>query len=233
MHFNIIPNSNLKLEVKFLAPNPSNEKEWPMRMIDETHGKITVYFENNEYSEYYLTGILKRPRLKISTTGNESIESSNVIDFGYVSCESFKRMSLFIINQTEVETKWSIYAVKPKQKNYFGHGTMTKDEKEDIEKTDDPDVFIFNVTSGVINGPSNQLIDIPKGPAVPKVYNKKDQIYNPVKVDMIFKPVKNVFYKTRYRLVSETGNSLDFILKGYGSYFEEHIDNSRIQISKL
>jgi hypothetical protein len=232
MYFNIIPNSNLKLEVKFLAPNPSNEKEWPMRMINEKYGKISVYFENNDYCEYYLIGILKRPRLNISTTGNQSIEGSNVIDYGYVHCESAKRMSLFILNETEVESKWSIYSVKPKPKNYYGHGTMTKDEKEDMDKTDDPDVFIFNITSGVICGPSNQLIDIPKGPAVPRVYSKKDEIHNPVKIDIMFRPVKNIFYKTKYRLVSEYGNSLEFILKGNGSYFEEHIENSKIQIHK-
>ena len=232
MHFNIIPNSNLKLEVKFLAPNPLNEQEWPMKMIDEKYGKIKVFFENNEFSEYHLVGVLKRPRLRISTSGNESIEGSNVIDFGYVNCESSKRMSIFIMNETEVETKWSIYSLKSKPKNYYGYGTLTKDEKEDMEKNDDPDVFIFNLTSGIVQGPSNQLIDIPKGPGIPKVFNKKNEEYNPVRVDILFRPNKNVFYKTRYRLVSETGNELDFILKGYGSYLEEHIQNTKILINK-
>jgi hypothetical protein len=232
MHFNIIPNSNLKLEVKFFPPNPINENEWPMKMIEEKNGKISAYFENKEFCEYQLVGVLKRPRLRLSTTGNESIQGSNVIDFGYVNCESSKRMSIFIMNETEVETKWSIYSVKPKPKNYYGHGTMTKDEIEDIEKTDDPEVFVFNSTSGIIQGPSNQLIDVPKGPAIPKVFNKKNENYNPVRVDVMFRPSKNVFYKTRYRLVSETGNSLEFILKGHGSYFEEHIESTRLLINK-
>lgn len=232
MQFNIIPNSNLKLELKFLAPNPLNEKEWPMKMIDEKSGKITVFFENGDTCEYFLTGILKRPRLVISTTGNESLQGANVIDFGHVHCESNKRISFFIMNQTEVETKWSIYSLKPKQKNNYGYGTITKDEKEDLDKLDDPEVFIFNVTTGVIPGPSNRLIDVPKGPAIPKVRSELNETYNPTRVDVMFRPNKNVFYKTRYRLVSETGNSLEFIMKGYGSYFEDHIENTRLLINK-
>lgn len=185
--FNIIPNSNLKLDVKFLAPDVNNEKEWPMTLVNEKFGKITVIFENNETCEYHLSAILRRPRLKISTTGNESIESSKFINFGNVNCESFKKSSIYLTNETEVESKWTVNYVKFISHKIYGHGTTTIEEKEDINQTDDPEVFEFSLSSGIIAGPSHSLINIPLGPGLPHVLNKASNKFIPVKIEVMFK----------------------------------------------
>ncbi len=186
-HFNIIPNSNLKLEVKFIPPKVDNEEEWPMTLLNEKFGKMKVIFENNDCCEYFFKAILRRPRIKLYTTDNESTENFNFINFGKVNCENFRKHSIYLLNETEVETKWTLNFVKSIPKKVQGYGTVTKEEIEDIERTDDPDVFIFNITNGIISGPSLPLINIPLGPALPKVNVTKNSQFNPVKIDIIFK----------------------------------------------
>jgi hypothetical protein len=187
MQFNIIPNSNLKLDIKYLCPEPSNETEWPMTLVNERTGKLTVHFENGESQDYHLKAILRRPKITLLTTGNSSLESSSFIDFGFVNCESNRRIVLYLSNETEVQTKWSINYLKHTPKKIYGHGTTTKEEKEDITKTDDPDVFIFNITEGLIIGPTDPLINMPLGPALPKVPNKQDEKFKPIRIDVMFK----------------------------------------------
>jgi hypothetical protein len=185
--YNIIPNSNLKVEIKFLQPNPSNEAEWSYQLLCQKSGRMTVLFENNEYLDYNLLALLKRPKIILSTTGNESIQSLNLIEFGLVNCESFRKTTIYISNVSEVDTRWSINYVKHVPKKNYGHGTMTNEEKEDIQKTDDASVFNFSISEGLISGPSNQLINIPHNPLMPRIYNKNDNKYQPVKIEIMFK----------------------------------------------
>lgn len=137
-----------------------------------------------------MTSILRRPRLSISLTGNDAIESENFLNFGSVNCESNKKSVIFIKNETDVYSDWSINYHKHAAKKNHGYGTTTKDEKEDLEMHDDPDVFLFSLTSGVIPGPSLPLINIPLGPCLPKVDNFERDKLLPVKIEIMFK-VKN------------------------------------------
>jgi len=187
--YNIKSNQNLKVELKSIYPDPKNNGEWPISLVNEKHGKLICIFENGESQEYYLTSVLKRPRLSISITGNDAIESGNFIDFESVNCESFKKSVLFIKNETNVLSDWSINYHKLSVKKVYGHGTITNDEQEDMEMHDDPDVFLFAVTSGVIPGPSLPLINIPLGPYLPKVDNFERDKLLPIKVDIMFKVV--------------------------------------------
>lgn len=63
-----------------------------------------------------------------------------------MNVESFKKASIYLLNETEVDTKWKIFYVKGNLKKVYGHKTMTMDEKEDRERVDDPEVFDFNIT---------------------------------------------------------------------------------------
>ena len=188
-NFNIIPKSNLKIEIKTLIPDNKNLELWPITLVNEQKGKLTVFFENGEFKEYLLTTVLKRPRISLNTTGNDAIEGPNYIDFGSVNCESFKKASVFLKNITEVLTDWQINYVKFKPKKYYGYGTTTTDEKEDIEMTDDPDMFLYNVTSGEIHGPSIMLMNIPLGPGLPQVQNESNKKLLPVRIDVMFKVI--------------------------------------------
>ena len=221
--YNIIPNSNLKVDIKFIIPNVSDEKEWPMTLTNIKRGKLNVTFENGEKEHYNLIAYLLRPRILISLTGNESVESLDYIDFGYVNCASTKIQPIYLMNDTQVDTNWTINYVKFIQKKSYGVGTITIEEKEDMDMCDDNSVFNFEISSGVIYGPTEILFDLPVGPALPRVETIKTEKYKPLLIKVAFHPKKNIFYKCRYKITTSTGNSIDFILKGFGSYLEEHI----------
>lgn len=186
--YSILPNTNLKLDVKFIAPKPSDEENWPLLLNSEKFGKITVIYENNVKEEFYLKGILQRPRLLIFLTGNEHIiQDKDVIDFGYVNVESYSIKNFHILNETNVSTDWCINYVFFKRKTVYGYGTTTIEEKEDIDMTDDPEVFNFDVIEGNIHGPSNSLKNIPTGPGVFKRDDYKMHMHDPVEIKIKFK----------------------------------------------
>ena len=221
--YNIIPNSNLKVDIKFIIPNVSNEKEWPMTLTNIKRGKLNVTFENGEKEHYNLIAYLLRPRILMSLTGNQSVESLDYIDFGYVNCTSTKIQPIYLMNDTQVDTNWQINYVKFIQRKNYGVGTITIEEKEDMDMCDDNTVFNFEISSGVIYGPTEILFDLPVGPALPRVETIKTEKYKPLLIKVAFHPKKNIFYKCRYKITTSTGNEIDFILKGHGSYLEEHI----------
>ena len=194
-----------------------------MTLVNEKNGKMIVTYENGESEIYYLKAYLKRPRILLSLTGNESVESLDYIDFGYVNCASHKVEKMYLLDDTEVDTNWKINYVKFIPKKLFGYGTITKEEKEDIEMSDDESVFTFDIADGIIYGPSEMLINLPIGPVLPKVETTESKKYKPLIIHVTFSPKKNVLYKCRYKITTSTGNTIDFLLKGYGSYLEEHI----------
>ena len=221
--YNIIPNSNLKVDIKYLIPNVNDEKEWPMTLTNIKYGKLIATFENGEQEHYNLTAFLLRPRILMSLTGNQSVESLDYIDFGYVNCASMKIEPIYLMNDTTVDTNWVINYVKFIPKKTYGAGTVTIEEKEDMDMCDDSSVFDFDVSNGVIYGPTEVLFDLPVGPVLPRVETIKSKKYKPLLIKVSFHPKKNIFYKCRYKITTSTGNSIDFILKGHGSYLEEHI----------
>lgn len=190
--FNVIPNSNLKIEIKALVPDPADLEKWPITLVNEKQGKLSVTFENGEISEYYLTAVFKRPRLTMSTTGNDSEEGPNYIDFGKVNCESYKKSCIYLKNITVVESDWQINYIKHVPKEEYGYGTTTTGEKEDMEMTDDPDMFMFSVTSGKIEGPSIMLTNIPLGPCLPQVKNENNKKFLPLKIEIMFKVIYKI-----------------------------------------
>ena len=151
-----MPNTNLTVDMKFLNPSVNDENEWPMTLLNEKHGRLLLTFENGEFQDFYLRGIilqskyvigvLRRPRIRLSTVSNEMYENTNFINFDNVNVESSKKATIWLMNETEVDTKWKINYVKVNLKKVYGHKTMTIDEKEDREKVDEPDVFDFNIT---------------------------------------------------------------------------------------
>lgn len=68
------------------------------------------------------------------------------LDFGTLHVDSHRTVRVFLSNVTEVTAKWRLnYVLFPKKSN-FGYMTKTAWESENLEKTDDPDVFEFSVT---------------------------------------------------------------------------------------
>lgn len=113
--------------------------------------------------------------------------------------------------------------VKFPKKQTVSKYTTTVWEQENLEKMDDPDVFEFSIASGALKGKSEPLRKVPEGLVVPPV--PKDEFekqYLPCSIQVNFKPKKNVLYKSKFRFIVENGLPCDVILKGKGSYEEDH-----------
>lgn len=65
--------------------------------------------------------------------------------------------------------------VKFPKKDNVGHNTTTPWEKENIEKTDDREVFEFSITGGSLKGKSLPLRKVPEGLLVPPVALDDDE----------------------------------------------------------
>lgn len=98
---------------------------------------------------------------------------------------------------------------------------MTKQEKEDSTIIDDPEVFQFSISEGLLKGPSIPLKFTPTGPALPTSLNQ-DPEKTPLALQVLFRPKQDQLYKSMFKLITEGGPELDFVLKGRGSYLEEH-----------
>ena len=68
------------------------------------------------------------------------------LDFGVVNVERGRTIHVYLSNETEVLAKWNLNYVKFPKKATVGHNTTTPWELENMEKTDDPEVFEFSGT---------------------------------------------------------------------------------------
>ena len=91
------------------------------------------------------------------------------LDFGQVNVERDRTIHVYLSNQTDVTAKWQLNYVKFPKKSTIGHNTTTPWELENMEKTDDPEVFEFSVTSGALKGKTLPLRKVPEGLLVPPV----------------------------------------------------------------
>lgn len=81
----------------------------------------------------------------------------------------------------------------------------------------------YNVFQGTLKGTSLPLRKVPEGLLVPPVpRDEYERQYLPTKILIKFKPKQNVLYKSKFRFICDNGISTDVILKGRGSYEENH-----------
>lgn len=83
--------------------------------------------------------------------------------------DCFKTIKLYLSNITEVTAKWSLNYVKFPKKVTMSKYTETQWEAENLKKVDDPDVFEFSVSGGMLKGKSLPLRVVPAGLCVPPV----------------------------------------------------------------
>jgi hypothetical protein len=222
--FCLQPLKIVEVHVKFGAPPASDQTEWPMTIFNQRSGELIAYFANGDQQKLFLDGVLMRPMIKVLT----DFESKNdyaldELDFGKVNVEKSRTIHVYLSNITDVTAKWSLNYVKFPKKSTIGHNTTTPWEVENMEKTDDAEVFEFSVTSGYLKGKSLPLRKVPEGLLVPPVpRDEEERKYLPAKIHIKFKPKANTLYKSKFRFTTETGIPCDIILKGRGSYEENH-----------
>jgi hypothetical protein len=145
--FSLQPDKIVQLKVEFSPPDPNNHMEWPLVRSYIKKGLITVAFANGKQQSFNLLGNLVRPKVIITTEKPCKNEKGvDEVNLGEVNTESFRQSHFYLINETGVPAKWALNYVKFPNKGTIGYMTKTPLEIENMNKTDDPDVFQFSVT---------------------------------------------------------------------------------------
>jgi hypothetical protein len=163
-----------------------------------------------------------------------------LVEFGYQHIEAaMKRVRVVLVtNETPITARWRLLHVGRKRRPAHDIGNALREE-EDFRALDCKDVFEFDVSEGVLQGPSKDgLIEgthdrQPHWCPVPKaqkrgIVHEDNHMYEPQRIEIVFRPTKNELYKSHFRLQVEGGPSTDFICRGCGSYDEED-DNMDFQ----
>mmetsp|Transcript_6993 Transcript_6993/g.7912 ORF Transcript_6993/g.7912 Transcript_6993/m.7912 type:complete len:308 (-) Transcript_6993:18-941(-) len=222
--FSLQPDKIVQMRIEFIPPDPTNLAEWPVVKACIKKGLIRVAYANGKFQTFNLTGNLLRPKVSIITMKPcKNEKGTDEIDLGEINIERSMRTMFYLINETTVPAKWNLNYVKFPKKATIGYMTKTPLEIENLNKTDDPEVFQFSVSEGCLKGPSLPLRVTPEGLALPSVpKNSTEEEYLPLKILVNFKPKANILYKSMFRFVVENGMTYDVILKGKGSYEEDY-----------
>lgn len=143
--FNLVPSSYVQLDMKFLA-NVKDQADWPLSFRNYKSGNLIVTFSNGDEQVFDLEGVLVRPTLYLNESGFEGDKVEEIQEFGVVHINNAKVKSIYLSNPTKVPAKWKLNYVKYPTKKTVSDATLTKMEKEDLEKTDDPSVWEFALT---------------------------------------------------------------------------------------
>jgi hypothetical protein len=146
--FDLQPSKMLQLTVAFLTPDPENKSDWPDIIRIPNEGRFNVAFANGKMQHIDLLGMLIRPRLFLQTQKpSKNTKGQDEIDLGMVNTQQGRTLTFFISNETAAAAHWQLNYVKFPMKQTLGQNTKTALEKENLEATDDPEVFQFSHTS--------------------------------------------------------------------------------------
>eukprot|EP00351_Strombidinopsis_sp_SopsisLIS2011_P003897 CAMPEP_0116874008 /NCGR_PEP_ID=MMETSP0463-20121206/5385_1 /TAXON_ID=181622 /ORGANISM="Strombidinopsis sp, Strain SopsisLIS2011" /LENGTH=194 /DNA_ID=CAMNT_0004517053 /DNA_START=3442 /DNA_END=4026 /DNA_ORIENTATION=- len=192
-------------------------------MNNRKTGEVLAHFSNGDQQKIYITGVLMRPKIVLLTEKpSKNDKAMDEINFGTCNVDKARTIKIYLSNITEVTAKWQLNYISFPNKATIGHNTTTPWELENMQKTDDPDVFEFDTTDGSLRGKSLPLRKMPEGLSIPPV-PKDDQERQllPQTILVNFRPKKNILYKSKFRFTVSNGISCDVILKGHGSYEED------------
>lgn len=148
-NLDIVESSNMGILLNFEGYDPSNYESWPNTKMAFVNGSLRLLFRNGQTQDIRLEGILYRPFLFMNSIGFEPCHDPSeppTLDFGLLHVDDERIQTIWLCNKSPVPAQWKIVYVPYPVKEYYGAATVTKLEKEDIEKVDDPEVFNFEVS---------------------------------------------------------------------------------------
>lgn len=145
------------------------------------------------------------------------------IDFGTVHVKNSKKLSVYLINPSKVDAKWTISYLKYHQsiKYKFEETLWTKQDYEDQIIVDEKKCFKISADSGTVTNLSIPVHYIPGTLALPSHDDSYSENHKPFQLSFLFKPESNSLYKSKFRLAVAEGQSFDLIVKGKGTFGEE------------
>ena len=213
----LAPGDNLQVFIHLIKPSPSDTDAWPELPVAELFGSFLVTYNNGHTERLVLEARLLRPKVNIWSEQVDEFNQLKEQDFGVVTVDRTRKVTLYLSNETTVDAKWALVYVKTIPKAHQGAKTMTKKELENQSAKDDQEVFQFSTSEGVLLGPSVPIRRCFPGSAFPYIPTDRE----PAQVVVSFQPKLDVLYKSKFRVLVDGGPATEVILKGTGTYREE------------
>jgi len=147
--FCLLPGTFLDVVCKTHKPDVNDFDEWPMNLHTVKNGELIMNYSNNTSEQIVLESNLLRPKVTINIKGSKKNElAEEEFDFGtvYLDKERTKDIVMYLRNESKAGAKWTLNYVKILPKATLGHKTITRLERENIDKTDDQNVFAFSMS---------------------------------------------------------------------------------------
>lgn len=77
-NFNLVPNSNVEVTIKFEGYHYKDYEHWPMTNKNYTYGVLQLHYSNGDEQSFELEGVLLRPALTLNTSGHEDVRGSEI-----------------------------------------------------------------------------------------------------------------------------------------------------------
>lgn len=216
----LVPNQSAMVGVRLEKPRGS---AWPSKRVERVRSQLLLTHNNGTVQKVDLEAILRKPYISVDHKNH---------DFGLIHVDREGVFTVVVSNPSKVDAKWklihrSIPVIRPAKKNFstMNVGVLSKfrnpefDEGQEIE--DDPSAFEFSNTSGVLAARS---LPPTVGMASMTIDPKHSNLHRaPLKLQVKFKPMKASHYKSQFQLVVDSGETVDIVLQGHGTY-EESLD---------
>lgn len=213
----LAPGDNLQVYIQLIKPNPADTDVWPELPVTELPGSFLVSYSNGHQERLALEARLMRPNIVVWSEQVDEFKQLQEQDFGVVTVDRTRKLTLYLSNETVVDAKWALVYVKTIPKAHLGAKTMTKKETENQSSKDDQEVFQFSTSEGLLQGPSVPVRRCFPGSAFPYIPTDRE----PAQVVVSFQPKIEALYKSKFRVMVEGGPATDVVLKGRGTYREE------------
>lgn len=191
------------------------------RLREHVDGQLLIKFTNRSVQTVALTTVILRPLVVVSPS---------VYSFGHVHVSQSRTVVLRVANPTVVPATFTVAHVPLPT-------PVSKAQTHEFERhyahyTDDPSVFAFSTTTGVVTGPTTSLQS--GGGALPTVNSTRDLgphhiVFAPVCLTVTFQATAvKTRYRSRFRFVVAHGVDFEVVLEGEGHVEERTVeDNGR------
>lgn len=230
--FSLPPEMAVRLELRsdpslMTAPLPisqtSNASQRQLRSLVE--GELLVRFANHSVQTIRLGAWILQPMLVVSPATHS---------FGHVHVTQRRVVTLRVANPTVVPAKFAVEHVplpaplSRAQKHEFAH--------HHAQFTDEPSVFTFSVTSGVVQGPTLPLKSagglLSSDPSCASSVGGSG-VQPPLSIEVSFRPKDaGKQYRSRFRLAVALGHAFEVVLQGVGHLDEHEVDDQERPVAR-
>lgn len=221
--FSLPPQMAVRLELRFdptlmAQPPVLPSLSSPQQLRSMINGELHVRFSNQTVQSIRLGTCILLPMLVVSPAAHA---------FGHVHITQQRVVTLRVVNPTVVPAQFNVEHVPLPT-------PLSRAQKQEFAQhyskfSDDPKVFSFSITSGVVHGPTLPLQAA--GGLLPFAATKNSEaggIQTPLEISVTFRPRESgKHYRSRFRLAVVLGHAFEVVMEGIGHLDEREFDDQQ------